>query len=160
MTHPLRFVLTREHWWGALTPLDGGSAHPTSVLSKSVANYLCCLTLTCTRSVLMTQHHSFRYVGMKNLGPQMIFISLTRQFLEDASLVTGDDRAWLEELNQRTVDLIIHKFHHPEFGVRRKWKHCTRSSTTTRSITIWYCLHQCAVHVKWPECSTCNLKMI
>eukprot|EP00729_Bicosta_minor_P008477 gene8477-35206_t len=39
------------------------------------------------------------------------------EFLEDASLVTGDDRAWLEELNQRTVDLIIHKFHHPEFGV-------------------------------------------
>ena len=32
--HPLRFLLTREHWWGASTPLEGGSAHPISVLSS------------------------------------------------------------------------------------------------------------------------------
>ena len=32
--HPLRFWLTRGHWWGAPTPLlvEGGSAHPASVL--------------------------------------------------------------------------------------------------------------------------------
>ena len=30
---PLRFSLTREHWWGAPTPLLRGSVHPTSVLS-------------------------------------------------------------------------------------------------------------------------------
>ena len=30
---PLRCSLTRQHWWGAPTPLKGGSAHPISVLS-------------------------------------------------------------------------------------------------------------------------------
>ena len=42
------------------TPLEGGSAHPISVLSESAASYLCYLMLTCTHSNDAT--HSSRYL--------------------------------------------------------------------------------------------------
>ena len=61
MTHPLRFLLTREtlRWWYPRHPLEGGSAHPISVLSESVASYICYLMLTFAHSNGAT--HFFRY---------------------------------------------------------------------------------------------------
>ena len=59
MAHPLRFLLTREHKWGAPTPLEGGSTHPISVLPESVASDFCYLMLTCAHFDDAT--HSFRY---------------------------------------------------------------------------------------------------
>ena len=60
MAHPLRFwVIWRTLMGYTDLPLEGGTARPISILSASVASYLCYLMLTCTHSNDAT--HSFRY---------------------------------------------------------------------------------------------------
>ena len=44
------FFVNSRTLMGCTDPLEGGSAHPISFLSESVASYLCSLMLTCAHS--------------------------------------------------------------------------------------------------------------
>ena len=60
------FVNSRTLMGCTKTPLEGGSAHPISVLSESAASHLCYLMLTCTHSNDAT--HSSRYPSLAVLA--------------------------------------------------------------------------------------------
>eukprot|EP00040_Diaphanoeca_grandis_P016920 m.87749 g.87749 ORF g.87749 m.87749 type:complete len:434 (-) comp26114_c0_seq2:104-1405(-) len=62
-------------------------------------------------------HYPHRFEGVRALGHQMIFISLTRQVLEPPALVSGEDLKWMTALNERTVGIIMDKFFNPDYDL-------------------------------------------